>query len=509
MKNTILISAFLCFFSIASKAQTPDWADEANRNLHFPDNEFLVGYASEKNTNKEDPQSILSRLESYAKGQLVEHIQVKVQSEATQEVTEVNDNLQKKYRSIYSASSNLELTGLKVEKSYDPKTRIGYAIAYARKSELAGYYKVIIDAGLTKAAQKIEEAKSALNGNDAQHSLKACLEAGNILPEVEQAQRVLLAIKTGNATDGDVQNERTAKQRSSIEDLVRQAQRSTGNTVDEASFFIARGLKLQTGSIDKPILLSNFTYQDTKMGSELSRRLSQSLASKLVSEAGYSIQTETTADSKSYVLTGTFWKEDKEIKLIGTLKDLNGKIIATAEAFVPLTWFQTSGISYLPENFEQAYSKMRVFSMNEVLKGDLNMEIWTNKGDDNLLYTEGEKLKFYVRANKECYLRIVYHLADGQSVLMLDNYYIAENMTNKVVEIPFEFECAEPFGIETLQANAQTVEFQKLLTTRNDGYDFIDESLNDVLLNTRGFKKVVSKDVQKAEKRLIFTTMKK
>ena len=137
------------------------------------------------------------------------------------------------------------------------------------------------------------------------------------------------------------------------------------------------------------------------------------------------------------------------------------------------------------------------------------MEIWTNKGDDNLLYTEGEKLKFYVRANKECYLRIVYHLADGQSVLMLDNYYIAENMTNKVVEIPFEFECAEPFGIETLQANAQTVEFQKLLTTRNDGYDFIDESLNDVLLNTRGFKKVVSKDVQKAEKRLIFTTMKK
>jgi len=368
---------------------------------------------------------------------------------------------------------------------------------------------VIIDAGLTKAAQKIEEAKSALNGNDAQHSLKACLEAGNILPEVEQAQRVLLAIKTGNATDGDVQNERTAKQRSSIEDLVRQAQRSTGNTVDEASFFIARGLKLQTGSIDKPILLSNFTYQDTKMGSELSRRLSQSLASKLVSEAGYSIQTETTADSKSYVLTGTFWKEDKEIKLIGTLKDLNGKIIATAEAFVPLTWFQTSGISYLPENFEQAYSKMRVFSMNEVLKGDLNMEIWTNKGDDNLLYTEGEKLKFYVRANKECYLRIVYHLADGQSVLMLDNYYIAENMTNKVVEIPFEFECAEPFGVETLQANAQTVEFQKLLTTRNDGYDFIDESLNDVLLNTRGFKKVVSKDVQKTEKRLIFTTMKK
>ena len=212
---------------------------------------------------------------------------------------------------------------------------------------------------------------------------------------------------------------------------------------------------------------------------------------------------------KSYVLTGTFWKETNEVKLIATLKDLNGKIVATAEAFIPNSYFETNKINYLPENFEQAYSKMRAFGLNEMIKGDLNVEIWTNKGDDNLLYTEGEKLKFFVRTNKECYLRFIYHLADGQSVLLLDNYYIAENMTNKVVEIPFEFECSEPYGVETLQANAQTVEFPKLATTKTDGYDFINDNLNEVLLNTRGFKKVVSNDVQKAEKRLIFTTMKR
>lgn len=509
MKNSILLSAFLCIFSFAVKAQTPDWSDEAKRKLHYPDREYLVGFASEKNTSKEDQQTLLNRIEGYAKGQLIEYVQVTVQSESTSEVTDVNDNVQKKFRSIYSASSNLELTGLKVEKIYDAKTKTGYAIAYAKKSDLFGYYKGLIESGLTKTAQKIEEAKNALNGNDVQHSLKACLEASNILPEVEQSQKILLAIKAGNTTDADIQNERTAKQRTSIEDIVRQAQRSSGNTVDEASFFIARGLKLQTGSLNKPVLLSNFTYQDTKMGSELSRRLNQSLASKLVSEAGYSIETESSNGAKNYVLTGTFWKEEKEIKLIGTLKDISGKIIATAEAFVPLTWFQSSGVTYMPENFEEAYTKMRVFGRNEVIKGDLNVEIWTNKGDDNLLYTEGEKLKFFVRTNKECYLRFIYHLADGQSVLLLDNYYIAENMTNKVVELPYEFECSEPFGIETLQANAQTSEFTKLLTTKNDGYDFINENLNEVLLNTRGFKKTTTVEPQKAEKRLVFTTMKK
>ena len=500
---------FLCLCSLVSMAQTPDWADEATRKLRFSENEFLVGFASEKNTNKEEPQVLLNRIENYAKGQLIEYVQVKVQSEAVQEVKENNDNIQKSYRSMYSASSNLELTGLKVDKVYDPKTKTGYAIAYAKKNELFGYYKGLVESALIRVVQKIDEAKSALAKNDVQHSLKACLEASNILPEVEQSQKVLLALRVGNTGDVDMQNQRTAMQRTAIEDLVRQAQRSNGNTVDEASFFIARGLKLQTGSLDKPIILSNFTYQDTKMGSELSRRLSQSLTLKLVGEGGYRVETESAAGVKSFVLSGTFWKETNEIKLIATLKDLSGKIVATAEAFIPNSYFEANKISYLPENFEQAYSKMRLFSINEVLKGDLNVEVWTNKGDDNLLYTEGDKLKFFVRTNKECYLRFIYHLADGQSVLLLDNYYIAENMTNKVVEIPFEFECSEPFGVETLQANAQTVEFPKLGTTRTDGYDFINDDLKEVLLNTRGFKKVISNEVQKAEKRLIFTTMKK
>ncbi len=138
------------------------------------------------------------------------------------------------------------------------------------------------------SSKGIEEAKNALNGNDIQQSLKVCFEASNILPEIEQSQKILLAIKATALTENDIQNERTAKNRTLIGDIVRQAQRSSGNTVDEASFFIARGLKLQTGKMDKPVLLANFTYQDTKMGSEFSRRLNQALASKLVSEAGVS-----------------------------------------------------------------------------------------------------------------------------------------------------------------------------------------------------------------------------
>jgi len=104
---------------------------------------------------------------------------------------------------------------------------------------------------------------------------------------------------------------------------------------------------------------------------------------------------------------------------------------------------------------------------------------------------------------------MIYHLADNQSVLLMDNYYVAAHMANKVIELPDEFECAEPFGVETLQVNAQTEPFAALRTRDIDGYQFIDESLSDILIGTRGLKKVSQKPIDKAEKRVIFTTMKR
>lgn len=135
---------------------------------------------------------------------------------------------------------------------------------------------------------------------------------------------------------------------------------------------------------------------------------------------------------------------------------------------------------------------MKAFKTDELTGGGFLAEIWTNKGDENLIYTEGEKLKLYVRINRESYIRVIYHMADGSKVLMVDNYYVGSDKVNTVYELPFEFECAEPFGVETLQLNAQTKAFDALNTTQQYGYDFISEKLNDILVNTRGFKKVTS-----------------
>ena len=115
-------------------------------------------------------------------------------------------------------------------------------------------------------------------------------------------------------------------------------------------------------------------------------------------------------------------------------------------------------------------------------------------------------MQAYVRVNMPSYIRFIYHLADGERTLLLDNYYIDESKVNMVYQIPEEFVCAAPFGAEFLQAFARTEAFEPLKTTGVDGYDMIDENLNEFLPRMRGFKKL-KKEVQQAENMVVITTM--
>ncbi|HPW66305.1 MAG TPA: DUF4384 domain-containing protein [Salinivirgaceae bacterium] len=497
--------AFVITCTILS-AQPPSWADASYRKLKFGEREYIVGYASEVNTQKENPAELLKRLENYAKGQIAEYIQVTVRSEALLSVDESNNRFEQTFSSIKHSASNMVLSGLKTETHYDQKGKTGYSLVYTKRSDLLSYYQNDLNAKLAESERRIALSRSAQSSN-AEQAYSHALEALALIPEIEHAQTIIFALKRSEF-EQDIQFDRVSKLKTSIDEAMRNAQKGSANTLDDACFFLAQGLKIKTGAIKSPVVLSNFTYQDTRVGSELSNRIHRSLESRLVSVAGYSVvpSGERTAD---HILTGTYWKEANEIKLIATLRETSGKILASAEAILPISWLEANSIGYLPENFENAYSRMKVFQTNEIVKGDLNIEVWTNKGDDNLIFVEGERLKFYVRANKECYLRFVYHLADNQSVLLLDSYYIPSNMANKVVELPDEFECTEPFGVETLQVNAQTKPFEKLKTRDQYGYKFIEEPLNEVILSTRGFKKVEPETIDRAEKRIIFTTLKK
>jgi len=187
---------------------------------------------------------------------------------------------------------------------------------------------------------------------------------------------------------------------------------------------------------------------------------------------------------------------------------VTGKTLASAENRIPNSWLTANNLTFKPENFEDAMLRQKVMTKDEIIGGGLLLNVWTNKGDENLMFTEGDTLRISVRVNHECYLRFLYYFTDGTKTLLEDNYYIPGDQVNKVVTIPEKFTCAAPFGAETLQIVAQNEKFKPLQWKESDGYKIILENTESIVSAMRGFKKDSDQKLF-AEKRLTITTIKK
>ena len=485
------------------KAQEPRWVNYITRNSLYPSSQYLTGFASEINNQNTDQNELLNKLEGIAKDQLVENIMVDIRSISTLNIHNVNEATQESFKHSSTSFSQAKIAGLKVEKYYDSKKKTAYRFAYTLKSEVLKLYENEIE----QQVSLIQTASAAAVSLDKPGALKKYFETQAAFRKIEEAQTLITTL-TAKFDSPSLKRALVSELQMSIESKISALKNARTLTLDEAAYFLAFALHTQTNSVKAPVKLANFTYQDTPMGSAFSRRFRNALEQSLLSEAFYEVA-DVSQKNQAFVLNGTYWEETDKLKITAVLRaELTGEAVASASCYIPLAVLQQSNIDFKPENYKNALLNMKLFAKDELKGGELQVEILTNKGQDAQLFTEGESMKLFVRANRECYLRFVYHLADGAKVLLLDNYYINSDKVNQVYELPYDFECAEPFGVETLQLNAQTETFQKLLTTHENGYDFIQENTEQILSKTRGFKKKEGL-VLSAEQILVFTTLKK
>ncbi|UXX81270.1 DUF4384 domain-containing protein [Reichenbachiella carrageenanivorans] len=503
MKN--LFAILLLLLGYCGMAQTPRWTEYTSRTSAYPAAQYLTGYLAENNFSEEPEADLLLRLSGYAKDQLVENILVDIQSISTLNILNVNAETQEVFRKNSTAVSTATIAGLNTETYYDKKKKIGYAFAYAKKSDVIDHYANDIAQYLDQINTNFTIVKNQKAAGDNQKALKVLFLIQTHLKNVEQGQAMLVTL-TGNFNDSRIKRPETNVYKVKLEQELNAVKNTDQFSIDDAAFFIANAIQVQLGKPDQAIQVNNFTYQDTPMGSPFSRKLQASISQKLV-QSGFSVVTQSQT-GQILVLNGSYWDEADHIKIAALLRDQSSAAaLASSDCNIPKPALVANGVVFTPENYKQAMITMREFAEGEVKGGNLNLDVYTNKGKDNLIFTEGELLKLFVRANRECYLRFVYHLADGSKVLLLDNYYINRDHVNQVYELPYEFECAEPFGIETLQLNAQGQPFSPLNTQSQYGYEFILDDTKSIITKSRGFKKVKAGEELKAEKRLVFTTM--
>jgi hypothetical protein len=517
MKNIFLVSIiFITLFVITpASGQAPGWIKYDSRQAMFPEKNYISGFSSEINYTDAIVNELIDKCNGNAKNTLVESVKVSIKSVTESGLSNLNSGKNAEtYQYIKHSSvsySNIDIAGLISETYYDKKKKVAYAFTYIKKTDLEAYYKQKVTTSLQKLEQKYKFAEDSKQGGQAQIAVTTLLECLPVFRDIEEAQSILAAL--GVIDETSIKSKNTLALKSQVDKSLDELNNSVKNNISDLAYFISNGLKLQIPDLKGSVSLSSFNYQDTKMGSPLSKRLYNELEQKLVSVAQINLLNQEVFSASSglntsdFIITGSYWEEGDFLKIIVVLRDyITGKAQASIESKLKKDYCTQNNIEFLPENFIEANKKAKIFNENEIVGGDLQLEIWTNKGNTNLLYSQNDTLKLYLRTNKECYVRFIYHLADGSSVLLLDDFYVGIDKVNKVYQLPDEFICSEPFGAELLQVNAQTAKFEPLIITKQNGYNYISNDLADILIKNRGFKKTDDK-LLKAETRLVITTM--
>jgi len=509
MKKLIHLFVSFCLFTqVYSQETKPAWTDYSKRISQYSDQKYISGFISEKYVGGETLSEMQDRLKGYARTLLIEGVQVTIKSLITGNVATLNTEVSTEFRQASLSLSKLKITGLKDEIFYDSKSKICYAFSYALKSEIANTYRMTLQQNKQKIELNFKSAVQYANSNqlnDAYLSLFACQI---LFAEADEAQ-ALLAVMQGAVT-ADMYLSEYHTLRTQVNQQIQTLKRDKSLDINSITTSMAWALRMQIPTTDKEVRLANFVFQDSKTSSVFAAQLTQSLDAKLAASGFQVIATPILDFSQvknTIFVSGSYWIEGDSLRIITVVRDLDTrKTIAGCENKISQKWLINNGIAYQPDNYNNIIDDNKKLDNNPKKNTGLLLDLQTNHGIENPVYQEGDTLKIHIKTNKECFVRFVYHAADGKRLLLLDNHKIMATDINKWVEIQQYFECSAPLGAEKLQINAQSQPFKPLNVKVEDGFPFIADDLGVQLSNSRSFKPINDKSFA-AEKILYFTTL--
>ena len=287
-------------------------------------------------------------------------------------------------------------------------------------------------------------------------------------------------------------------------------------SVENLADYLVHHLVSGTSGGPFTVAVSPFTFEETQIGSRLSRYLQEMMEGRLVQAGGWKVvqvaragQWRPSIAGPSYVVTGTYWGGKGTLKFVARLKEVSeGRIVASAETIVPAAVIREARMEFLPQNFRQLERDRQALGKETTPSGDLKVDLFTNKGTRDLVFTSGDTMRVYLKANMPCYVRLVYRQADGKKRLLKDNERFDLNDVKMGYKEMGSWESTIPFGAELLQAFARTEAFEEARVQIEDGDKYLAEDLQSFVTRTRGMKSISTRASQ-AEARLVITTVQK
>jgi len=525
--NRCIIFSLMVLITNSVFGGSPDWVQNFGKSVKYPDEMYITGFgiaALNENKNKTQCMDISVR---NAHKELMNKIYLDIKSNAEMRIKEGDNAYSQFYTSVTKSTSHLKLWGCEVEKFYDKGSKTAYALVYVKRQKLIDHYNSVIKKLNNDIAHNYILGKSARKQGDKSLALKYYLSCYPLFNRLFRAQAIIRAsssIMIETFAELEVKEHETgsiitiAELNRAVQDLRKQPIMS----IEDIAVFISSCFRDQLNETTGQLMIFPFTFQNTGMSSEFAAFLHKNLKNNISCLSGFSIvnwlHTDNihspvnltdfeSADSLFFVM-GTYWQQKDSIKIMAEICNYkHDQIVASINIMISEKLINKSGLAIKPQNFEAALKDQQLFNNGHFKNNGLILETWTNRGKEGIIFFDDEIMDVYINVNMPCYVRLIYHLANGMRTVLLDNYFIDRSYINIACKIPVKFICDQPFGVEVLQIFAQTEPFKKIYTELHNGYNILKEDLYSFLKNTRGMKMVEYGDALRTEDRIVITTL--
>ncbi|MEM9829455.1 MAG: LPP20 family lipoprotein [Bacteroidota bacterium] len=500
----------LCWLISATLYAQPDWVKGKGTSSRFPQAKYLTGLGI-ATWHKDSSEAAIAR-QAYAAAQkdLAEQVRVRIQSASESFKQQAGQEFSSSYQAMVTANSQLEVVGLQKETYHDRKQKLFYTWVYASRPEVIANYQRKLNEANQQLQQRFTQAQRYAESGQKAEAEQQLLQCRTLLTQQAPWRAVLLSLQpTGEPLPPSVAL-------ADIENALHQLISEQANSLDDLAYGLVYQLRQ---SLDEPlqrVVVSPLLYRESEMASSFSYFFRDRLEQEMIRYGSWQtmrlddVQFNQGNPSMRYTVRGTYEVSGDQLHLSVFVKDVFGQqIISMATARLDVAVVESAQLAYLPVRYEQNAAEQQQMEIYEVADHGIDLEVWTNKGDEALVFTEGERMNVFFRVNMPCHVRFVYHLADGRRVHFFDQYLTADQV-GQAQELPYDFICDctdAPCGIETLQINAQEEPFVPLATQDVGGYRFITEDLSSILQKNRGMKQADA--MYRAEQRLVITTMEK
>lgn len=515
---------------VSARAQDKDWVKN-NRSDKFPEDRFMQFIGTGTTIDEAENQAYLG---------LARMIEVTIKAEETYQSSQYMSGQKGQVTSQVEERSqskvNLNLQGLRIEdRHYGKKNKTHYALAVLDRHLAGNALRADITEKDKRYRNYLDQGKLLVENKSYYEAIDKLAVCHSELLRIQNSLKKLRVILPDPEFEKTIGKDADEAKVAGLVDAILKDEEHGGLDVVTAALVYRLFGNYDQNMAASSVVIGNFNYQNTRMSSAFTAYFKEKIeveSSKLSgikvigskSMSGYlkshGIEFDGTHQGLAAIsgadatIIGSYWELDDRIEIrTQIISRATGESLGSANVSFPVRYIPKS-IDHKPDNFSQIQSDLALLK-DEHTMSELKVVVWTDRGD-GAVYKENEKLLVYVKANKDCYVRVIYHDAGGNNIQIFPNALSEKSFkvsANTVYTIggedsPFSFTIGEPFGTELIKAFASSTPFPEFTKSEAEmvgqGMYLLKKSTRDILSKLKS-----SKQSELTEASVSLTTVKK